>query len=173
VRPKCHKYLGRWNKERGGGDGSPPSFQNYCDGNDTWLAWVFCLDYQQNFILLASSASSRLPGHLTKEGGFGENPNDSPHSASGNNTGRSSTAGRSSTDQKIGPQSRINRQRPHLSTVPLVRSGQLSADMQTQLVRGMWYPMIIARPVRRSTIHYVRILMRMMFSARRAKMYRL
>jgi hypothetical protein len=50
----------------------PPSFQNYCDGNDAWLAWVFCMDYEQNHILV-SNASSRFPSHLTKEGVFGPN----------------------------------------------------------------------------------------------------
>jgi hypothetical protein len=93
VRPKYRKYLGRWNKETGGGDGSPPSFQNYCDGIDTWLAWVFCMDYEQNFIL-ASNASSRLPCHLTKEGGFGENGGNSA-------TGVVGSKGRTSTEQKI------------------------------------------------------------------------
>jgi hypothetical protein len=67
----------------------PPSFQKYCDGTDTWLAWVFCMDFEQNFIL-ASNASSRLPSHLTKEGGFGESNHDSPH-AGGSNMGLIST----------------------------------------------------------------------------------
>jgi hypothetical protein len=102
VQPKYQKYLGCWNKETGGGDRTPPSFQNYCDGNDTWLAWIFCLDHEQNFIL-ASNASSWLPSHLTKEGGFGENGGEAQNgdSARAHATGGATGGGRVITNQKI------------------------------------------------------------------------
>jgi len=36
VRPKYKKALDKWNKDTGGGDGTPPSFINFC-GTDRWL----------------------------------------------------------------------------------------------------------------------------------------
>ena len=69
VRPKYKKALDRWNKLKGGRDGSPSSFINYC-GTDTWLAWVFVLDLEANF-LLAQNAG--MPNHLQLESGFGDN----------------------------------------------------------------------------------------------------
>jgi hypothetical protein len=68
IKPKYKKALDRWNKDTGGGDGSPPSFIEFC-GGDRWLVWVFCRDLQTNF-LLASSAAGRMPSHLQVEAGF-------------------------------------------------------------------------------------------------------
>ena len=70
LRPKHKKALDRWNKETGGGDGTPSSFIDYCD-KDRWLIWVFCKDYEANF-LLASNAGGRMPHHLQIEAGFEE-----------------------------------------------------------------------------------------------------
>jgi len=68
VRPRYKKSLDKWNKETGGGDGTPASFIDYC-GNDKWLVWIFLLDYETNF-LLANNASGRMPNHLQLEAGF-------------------------------------------------------------------------------------------------------
>lgn len=68
VRPKYKKALDKWNKETGGGDGTPPSFIDFCAG-DRWLVWVFCCDHSCNF-LLACSAGGRMPSHLLVESGF-------------------------------------------------------------------------------------------------------
>jgi hypothetical protein len=54
VKPKYKKALDRWNKDTGGGDGTAPSFIEYCAG-DRWLVYLFCKDEQSNF-LLANSA---------------------------------------------------------------------------------------------------------------------
>ena len=70
VRKKYKAALDRWNKDTGGGDGSPTSFINFC-GTDRWLVWVFCLDLEANF-LLAQSAGGRMPRHLQTEAGFDE-----------------------------------------------------------------------------------------------------
>ena len=48
----------------------PSSFVNYC-GGDTWLSWLFLVDFKANF-LLANSAGGRMPRHLQIESGFGE-----------------------------------------------------------------------------------------------------
>jgi hypothetical protein len=68
VRPKYKKALDKWNKETGGGDGSPSSFIDYCAG-DRWLVWIFCKDIDANF-LLAGNAAGRMPNHLQFEAGF-------------------------------------------------------------------------------------------------------
>jgi len=68
VRPKYKKSLDKWNKDTGGGDGTPASFHNFCAG-DKWLVWLFCVDKDANF-LLASNAGGRMPGHLQMEAGF-------------------------------------------------------------------------------------------------------
>jgi hypothetical protein len=68
VRPKYKKALDKWNKDTGGGDGSPTSFIDYCAG-DRWLVWVFCKDVDTNF-LLAGNAGGRMPNHLQLEAGF-------------------------------------------------------------------------------------------------------
>jgi hypothetical protein len=70
IKPKYKKALDKWNKDTGGGDGSPVSFINFC-GGDRWLVWLFCKDYESNF-LLASSAGGRMPAHLQAEAGFPE-----------------------------------------------------------------------------------------------------
>jgi hypothetical protein len=70
VRPKYKKALDRWNKNTGGGDGTPVSFINYCAG-DRWLVWVYCVDSTANF-LLANSAGGRMPRHMQLEAGFEE-----------------------------------------------------------------------------------------------------
>ena len=44
IRPKYKKALDRWNKDTGGGDGTPSSFIDYCAG-DRWLVWIFCVDF--------------------------------------------------------------------------------------------------------------------------------
>jgi hypothetical protein len=49
AKPKCKEALSRWNKETGGGDGTLPSFANYACA--PWLAWVFCLDSEFDFLL--------------------------------------------------------------------------------------------------------------------------
>jgi hypothetical protein len=68
VRPKYKRSLDKWNKETGGGDGSPSSFIDYCAG-DRWLVWIFCKDLDANF-LLAGNAAGRMPNHLQLEAGF-------------------------------------------------------------------------------------------------------
>ena len=68
VRPKYKKALDKWNKDTGGGDGTPASFIDFC-GGDRWLVWLFCKDHESNF-LLASNAGGRMPSHLQVEAGF-------------------------------------------------------------------------------------------------------
>ena len=68
VRPKYKKALDKWRKETGGGDGSPPSFIDYC-GNDRWLVHVYCLDIECGD-LLSSSAGGRMPDSMNCEGGY-------------------------------------------------------------------------------------------------------
>lgn len=70
LRPKYKKALDKWNKDTGGGDGSPVSFIDFC-GGDRWLVWLFCKDREANF-LLANSAGGRMPRHLQVEAGFEE-----------------------------------------------------------------------------------------------------
>ena len=68
LRPKHKKALDKWNKDTGGGDGTPSSFIDFC-GGDRWLVWLFCKDHDSNF-LLASNAGGRMPSHLQVEAGF-------------------------------------------------------------------------------------------------------
>jgi hypothetical protein len=70
LKPKYKKALDKWNKDTGGGDGTPSSFIDYC-GGDRWLVYLFCKDIDSNF-LLASSAGGRMPRHLQIESGFNE-----------------------------------------------------------------------------------------------------
>jgi hypothetical protein len=70
LKPKYKRALDKWNKDTGGGDGTPPSFIDYCAG-DRWLVYLFCKDIEANF-LLASSAGGRMPKHLQIESGFTE-----------------------------------------------------------------------------------------------------
>jgi hypothetical protein len=70
LKPKYKDALKKWNKDTGGGDGTPPSFIDFCAG-DRWLVWIFCLDHAANF-LLASSAGGKMPNHLQVEAGFAE-----------------------------------------------------------------------------------------------------
>jgi len=71
IKPKCKNALDKWNKDTGGGDGTPASFFDFC-GNDKWLAWIFLHDFDANF-LLANNASGRIPNHLQLEAGFDAN----------------------------------------------------------------------------------------------------
>jgi hypothetical protein len=87
VRPKYKKALDKWNKETGGGDGSPASFIDYCAG-DRWLVWIFCKDIETNF-LLAGSAGGRMPNHLQLEAGFTNNDDNSSIAVSDCNCKRS------------------------------------------------------------------------------------
>jgi len=68
VKPKYKRALDKWNKETGGGDGTPASFVDFC-GKDKWLVWIFLHDCDANF-LLANNASGRIPNHLQLEAGF-------------------------------------------------------------------------------------------------------
>lgn len=68
VKPKYKHALDKWNEDTGGGDGTPPSFVNFCD-NHRWLVWIFCKDIKTNF-LLGSNAGGRMPAHLQVEPGF-------------------------------------------------------------------------------------------------------
>jgi hypothetical protein len=68
IRKKYKDALDKWNKQTGGGKGTPTAFQNYC-GGDKWLVWLFCVDYDTNF-LLASSAGGMMPEGLQLESGF-------------------------------------------------------------------------------------------------------
>jgi hypothetical protein len=70
LKPKYKRALDKWNKDTGGGDGTPSSFIDYC-GGDRWLVYLFCKDIEANF-LLASSAGGRMPRHLQVESGFTE-----------------------------------------------------------------------------------------------------
>ena len=74
TKPKYKDALSRWNKETGGGDGTLPSFYKYACS--PWLAWVFCLDSEFDF-LLASCSEGRVPSHLDSEGGWEIAPPDS------------------------------------------------------------------------------------------------
>jgi len=74
IRPRCKKALDKWNKDTGGGDGTPAAFIDFC-GNDKWLVWVFLHDFDANF-LLANDASGQLPNHLQLEAGFDTNMSD-------------------------------------------------------------------------------------------------
>ena len=67
TKPKYKEALARWNKETGGGDGTLPSFAKYACAS--WLAWVFCLDSEFDF-LLASCSEGRVPKHMSNEGGW-------------------------------------------------------------------------------------------------------
>lgn len=88
VKHKYKKALDKWNKDTGGGDGSPTSFVDYC-GGDRWLVWLFCLDLDANF-LLACSAGGRMPKHLQIESGFTEEMSSlGEDNSSGNTTKRS------------------------------------------------------------------------------------
>jgi hypothetical protein len=70
LRPKYKKALDKWNKDTGGGDGSPVNFINFCAG-DRWLVYLFCKDIETNF-LLAGNAGGRMPRHLQMESGFSD-----------------------------------------------------------------------------------------------------
>jgi hypothetical protein len=70
LRPKYKKALDKWNKDTGGGDGTPLSFIDFCAG-DRWLLYLFCKDIEANF-LLANNAGGRMPRHLQLESGFAE-----------------------------------------------------------------------------------------------------
>jgi hypothetical protein len=67
TKPKYKEALSRWNKETGGGDGTLPSFADYASA--PWLAWVFCLDSEFDYVL-ASFSEGRVPKHLDSEGGW-------------------------------------------------------------------------------------------------------
>ena len=67
VRKKYKVALNNWNKETGGGDGTPVSFQNYCDGN-TWLTLVYLTDETCGG-LLSTCTSGQTPSHLCGESG--------------------------------------------------------------------------------------------------------
>ena len=82
IRPKYKKALDKWNKDTGGGDGTPASFIDFC-GSDRWLVWIFCKDLEANF-LLANNAGGRMPKHLQVESGFAEDVS----SLSGGSTAR-------------------------------------------------------------------------------------
>lgn len=69
TKPKYKKALNKWNKETGGGDGTAPSFINYCAKGDRWLVWLFCIDKDTNF-LIGSSCGGRMPRYLQMESGF-------------------------------------------------------------------------------------------------------
>ncbi len=88
LRPKYRKALTKWNKDTGGGDGTSPSFINFCD-SDRWLVYVFCKDQKENF-LLAHSATSVMPSHLQLEAGVSNENEISPLSSvhSGSKRGR-------------------------------------------------------------------------------------
>jgi hypothetical protein len=80
IKPK-YKEAPAWrNKETGGGDGTLPSFAKYACAS--WLAWVFCLDSEFDF-LLASCSEGRVPKHMSNEGGWVDPP---PIDDNNNNT---------------------------------------------------------------------------------------
>ena len=43
IHPKYKKALDKWNKDTGGGDGTPNAFIDFCSG-DRWLIWIFLID---------------------------------------------------------------------------------------------------------------------------------
>ena len=77
FKKKYKRFLNKWNKETGGGDGSPPSSQNYLDAHDQWISWVFCHDYDNGF-LLSSNICSKMPKGFQSEGGFEDAPDTTP-----------------------------------------------------------------------------------------------
>ncbi len=74
LRPKYRSALGRWKQETGGGDGTPPSFIDYCQ-TDRWLVYVYCKDCETNF-LLENNAGMDMPAHLQMESGFSSETTD-------------------------------------------------------------------------------------------------
>lgn len=67
FKDKYRKALSKWNKDTGGGDGTPASFENYCE-NDYFLAYIYLLDLPAGH-LLASSITGAVPNHLRCESG--------------------------------------------------------------------------------------------------------
>jgi hypothetical protein len=78
LRPKLRGALKKWTSETGGGDGSPPSFQNYC-GNEKWLCWVYLLDAENGF-LLSANVDPNVHVELDNESG---RPSLQPHHGGG------------------------------------------------------------------------------------------
>ena len=77
LKKKYKRFLNKWNKVTGGGDGSPPSSQNYLDAHDQWISWIFCHDYENEF-LLGANMSSRMPKGFQAEGGFDDATDSAP-----------------------------------------------------------------------------------------------
>ena len=91
IHPKSKKALDKWNKDTGGGDGTPNAFIDFCSG-DRWLIWIFLIDREANF-LLANNAGGRMPKHLQCEAGFDDGSGDevSSLSSSNNRSGNASS----------------------------------------------------------------------------------
>ena len=102
IRPKYKKALDRWNKDTGGGDGTPSSFIDYCAG-DRWLVWIFCVDLEANF-LLANNAGGRMPRHMQVEAGFDEDMS----SVSSSNNKRSVASLEDTVDEARRQRKRLN-----------------------------------------------------------------
>ena len=69
LKKRYKSSLDRWNKDTGGGDGSPALFIDYC-GNDRWLVVVFCKDRDCNYLLASNAAGCMPAGYQCKESGF-------------------------------------------------------------------------------------------------------
>ena len=76
IQPKYKKALGKWYKQTGGGGRELQDFVKYCTlghGSATavWLAWVYAIDHEADFIL-ASVSNGRPPLFITgtQEAGF-------------------------------------------------------------------------------------------------------
>ena len=76
IKPKYKKVLTKWYKQTGGGGRELEDFVNYCVLNHgspvaVWLAWVYAIDHDANFIL-ASVSAGRPPQFISgnQEAGF-------------------------------------------------------------------------------------------------------
>ena len=98
TKPKYKEALSRWNKETGGGDGTLPSFANYACS--AWLAWVFCLDSEFDF-LLASCSEGRVPKHMNAEGGWEIDENDPKENDDDDNDGSSKKTSAKKTEKVL------------------------------------------------------------------------
>jgi len=76
IKPKYKKVLTKWYKQTGGGGRELEDFVNYCVLNHgspvaVWLAWVYAIDHEADFIL-ASVSAGRPPQFISgnQEAGF-------------------------------------------------------------------------------------------------------